>query len=62
MGDVVPITSARRYAATMRRQKRADVCGCGCGRELEANKRAAYDPIKGVAYRIECWLRIEGLE
>jgi hypothetical protein len=65
MGTVTPITHARKLRMAARVQ-RAPVnsgdCGCGCGEQVEVDERIAYDRKRGVAYRLEHWLKLEGLE
>ena len=52
-------TERRKRMARSTRSKRGDVCACGCGGALDVDKRCAYDIASGVAYRYECWARVE---
>lgn len=36
-------------------------CACGCGTVLHVDERIAWDARRQLGYRLECWLRVEGL-
>jgi hypothetical protein len=60
--QVIPIERARRKrAARLAIAQLDDSCACGCGAELGVNERIAWDSVRGIGYRLECWLRAEGL-
>jgi hypothetical protein len=64
MGEVIPITHARKLRMAARVQRAPEStgdCACGCGESLEVDERIAYDSKRGIAYRLEHWLRLEGL-
>jgi hypothetical protein len=65
VGEVIPITHARKLRMAARVQRApvdSGACGCGCGDVVEVDERIAYDSKRGVAYRLEHWMRLEGLE